>query len=161
MFQFLLSIRGSFLAVRVGRMPRRCAATPVLMSHWRLFGAHQFWKQELIVVNWHKRRFLKIKVIYSANYGKWGFLSCLLPLMCYFFRKSSSKNIPLNLHGAPHKTRHTQTVRCFVWINACYNDDLIGFSGSFRFFGFTFSWCHRCRTTGKPKLQSSYFSFQF
>ena len=27
MFEFLLSIRGSFLAVRVGRMPRRCAAT--------------------------------------------------------------------------------------------------------------------------------------
>ena len=27
MFEFLLSIRGSFLAVWVGRMPRRCAAT--------------------------------------------------------------------------------------------------------------------------------------
>ena len=27
MFEFLLSIRGSFLAVRVGRMPRRYAAT--------------------------------------------------------------------------------------------------------------------------------------
>ena len=28
MFEFLLSIRVSFPAVRVGRMPRRCAATP-------------------------------------------------------------------------------------------------------------------------------------
>ena len=27
MFEFLLSIRGSFLAVRFGRMPGRCAAT--------------------------------------------------------------------------------------------------------------------------------------
>ena len=29
MFEFLLSIRGSFLAVRVGRMPRRCGATGI------------------------------------------------------------------------------------------------------------------------------------
>ena len=30
MFEFLLSIRVYFLAVKVGRMPRRCAATPVI-----------------------------------------------------------------------------------------------------------------------------------
>ena len=39
MFEFLLSIRGSFLAVRVGRMPCRCAATP----YWTFVSLNDKW----------------------------------------------------------------------------------------------------------------------
>ena len=36
MFEFLLSIRGSFLAVKVGRMPHRCAATSRSLTKTKL-----------------------------------------------------------------------------------------------------------------------------
>ena len=49
MFVFLLSIRGSFLAVRVGRMPRRCAVT------LPLFGKRRPYNELLFLTSWMRR----------------------------------------------------------------------------------------------------------
>ena len=49
MFEFFLSIRGSFLAVRVGRMPRRCAATPPF------FGERHPYAEFPFMSSWRRR----------------------------------------------------------------------------------------------------------
>ena len=49
MFEFLLSFRGSFLAVRVGRMPRSCAAT------LPLFGKRHPYAEFPFLSSWRRR----------------------------------------------------------------------------------------------------------